>query len=171
MAEEPAMEEPMADGAYSESPMLAEMVAAGTLPPVEERLPNEPYVVTNRQLVLSYDTEIGKYGGTMRLPQEGPGGDPSLFIGMNEPLIWAPGGFRYDMGLHGNVLRDWEANDNYSTFTMHMREGMKWSDGEPLTTADVDFAWNDVILNEEITPAPPPLPAHRIRCGQRSGLC
>ena len=52
------------------------------------------------------------------------------------------------------MLRDWEANDNYSTFTMHMREGMKWSDGEPLTTADVDFAWNDVILNEEITPAP-----------------
>ena len=155
MAEEPAAEEPMAESAYNESPMLAEMVAAGTLPPVEERLPNEPYVVTNQQLVLSYDTEIGKYGGTMRLPQDGPGGDPSLFIGMNEPLIWAPGGFRYDMGLHGNVLRDWEANDNYSTFTMHMREGMKWSDGEPLTTADVDFAWNDVILNEEITPAPP----------------
>ena len=112
MAEEPAAEEePMADGAYNESPMLAEMVAAGTLPPVDERLPNEPFVVTNRMLVVSYDTEIGKYGGTMRLPQEGPGGDPHIYIGSVEPLVWAPGAFNYDMGIYGNVLKDWEAND------------------------------------------------------------
>ena len=30
---------------FSEAPMLAEMVAAGDLPPVEERLPDDPYVV------------------------------------------------------------------------------------------------------------------------------
>ncbi|MCY4522486.1 MAG: hypothetical protein OXC13_17135 [Caldilineaceae bacterium] len=39
MAEEPAAEEPMADGAYNESPMLAEMVAAGTLPPLRNACP------------------------------------------------------------------------------------------------------------------------------------
>ena len=155
MAEEPAAEEPMADGAYNESPMLAEMVAAGSLPPVEERLPNEPFVVTNRMLVVSYDTEIGKYGGTMRLPQDGPGGDPHFYIGSVEPLVWAPGAFNYDMGIYGNVLRDWQANDTYSTFTLSLREGMKWSDGEPVTTADVDFTWNDVITNEEVTAVPP----------------
>ena len=154
MAEEPAAEEPMADGAYNESPMLAEMVAAGTLPPVEERLPNEPFVVTNRMLVVSYDTEIGKYGGTMRLPQEGPGGDPHIYIGSVEPLVWAPGAFNYDMGIYGNVLKDWEANDGHNVYTLSLREGMKWSDGEPVTTADVDFTWNDVITNEEVTPAP-----------------
>ncbi len=155
MAEEPAAEEPMADGAYNESPMLAEMVAAGTLPPVEERLPNEPYVVTNRLLVVSYDTEIGQYGGTMRLPQEAPSGDPHIYIGSVEPLVWAPGAFNYDMGIHGNVLKDWEVNDDYSVYTMSLREGMKWSDGEPVTTADVDFTWNDVIMHEEVTPAIP----------------
>ena len=154
MAEEPAAEEPMADGAYNESPMLAEMVAAGTLPPVEERLPNEPFVVTNRMLVVSYDTEIGKYGGTMRLPQDGPGGDPHFYIGSVEPLVWAPGAFNYDMGIYGNVLKDWEANDGHNVYTLSLREGMKWSDGEPVTTADVDFTWNDVITNEEVTPAP-----------------
>jgi ABC-type transport system substrate-binding protein len=149
--EEPAVaEEPMAeDGAYGESPMLAERVAAGELPPVEERLPIQPFVVTNRMLTVSYDTEIGKYGGTMRLPQDGPGGDPHFFIGSNEPLLWAPGAFNYDMGIYGNVLLDWETNEDFSSFTLHMREGLKWSDGTPVTSADVDFAWNDVILNEE----------------------
>ncbi|MDE2768851.1 MAG: ABC transporter substrate-binding protein, partial [Chloroflexota bacterium] len=43
---------------YHEAPMLAEMVAAGDLPPVEERLPANPFV---RQV----HSEIGTYGGTL----------------------------------------------------------------------------------------------------------
>ena len=43
---------------YNEAPMLAEMVRAGTLPPVEERLPIEPLVI------IPVDG-IGKYGGTI----------------------------------------------------------------------------------------------------------
>ncbi len=157
---EEAMAEPTAEamaeeGVFGESPMLAERVAAGELPPVEERLPLQPFVVTNRMLAVSYDTEVGKYGGTLRLPQDSPGGDPHFYIGSNEYLIWAPGAFNYDMGIVGNVLSDWEANDDYTAFTFHMREGLKWSDGNPVTSADVDFAWNDVILNEEVSPAKP----------------
>ncbi len=144
---EEAMEEPATadeamaeEGVYGESPMLAERVAAGELPPVEERLPLQPFVVTNRMLAVSYDTEVGKYGGTLRLPQDGPGGDPHFYIGSNEYLIWAPGAFNYDMGIFGNVLLDWETNEDSSSFTLHMREGLKWSDGTPVTSADVDFA-------------------------------
>jgi len=44
---------------YSESPMLAAKVKAGSLPPVDERVPIEPLVVT--------PIEIGKYGGTMHV--------------------------------------------------------------------------------------------------------
>ena len=44
---------------YKEAPMLAELVKAGKLPPVDERLPKNPLVVP----VLE---AIGKYGGTMR---------------------------------------------------------------------------------------------------------
>ena len=43
--------------AAGEAPQLAAMVKAGTLPPVEERLPAEP-------LVVSAVDSIGKYGGT-----------------------------------------------------------------------------------------------------------
>ena len=124
-AEEPAAEEAMPEGQYGESPMLAERVAAGELPPVEERLPVQPFVVSNRMLAVSYDTEVGKYGGTMRLPQDSPGGDPHFYIGSNEYLLWAPGAFNYDMGIVGNVLLDWEVNEDYSSFTFHLREGLK----------------------------------------------
>ena len=45
---------------YNEAPMLAAMVRAGELPPVDERLPSNPKVVE------PYDS-IGQYGGTLRM--------------------------------------------------------------------------------------------------------
>jgi len=44
-------------GRYQESPMLRERVEAGELPPVEERLPDEPLVVEV--------PEVGEYGGSL----------------------------------------------------------------------------------------------------------
>ena len=44
-------------GRYQESPMLRERVEAGELPPVEERLPDEPLVVES--------PEVGEYGGSL----------------------------------------------------------------------------------------------------------
>jgi peptide/nickel transport system substrate-binding protein len=48
--------------AFGEAPMLAEMVAAGDLPPVEERLP-----VADDIMVVSGVDGIGEYGGTWPL--------------------------------------------------------------------------------------------------------
>lgn len=45
-----------------------------------------------------------------------------------------------------------------------MREGLKWSDGEPVTTDDVEFAYKDVLLNEKLTPVFPDW----LRSGSRS---
>ena len=42
---------------YQEAPMLRERVEAGELPPVEERLPDEPLVVDTPQ--------VGEYGGSI----------------------------------------------------------------------------------------------------------
>src|SRR5258706_3167807 len=44
---------------YKEAPMLAELVKAGKLPPVEERLPANPLVVKPVE-------SVGKYGGVWR---------------------------------------------------------------------------------------------------------
>jgi peptide/nickel transport system substrate-binding protein len=140
-----------------ESPVLAEMVEAGELPPLEERIPKQPYVVENGSLVdKSFLTmENGTFGGTLRLAQEGPNGDPVIFIGLNEPLLWAPSGFQYDQGIEGNILEDYTVSEDDTVYTLTLREGLKWSDGEPVTTEDVDFAFNDVLLNEELVPVFP----------------
>ena len=47
----------------------------------------------------------------------------------------------------------WEVSDDNLRIVFTLREGLKWSDGEPLTADDVVFTFNDVYLNEEI-PAP-----------------
>ena len=46
--------------AYEESPMLKKLVKAGKLPPVDQRLPENP-------LVESPVSEMGKYGGKLVL--------------------------------------------------------------------------------------------------------
>ena len=38
-------------------------------------------------------------------------------------------------------------------FTFKLREGLKWSDGEPVTMEDVEFWWNDILKNTEYTPS------------------
>ena len=45
---------------YSQSPMLDAQVDSGALPPLSERLPENPAVVTPFN-------EVGTYGGTMRV--------------------------------------------------------------------------------------------------------
>lgn len=139
-----------------EAPMLAEMVAAGELPPLEERLPAEPFVVGPGVLMSEEnlpDWEPGIYGGTLRSAHFRPDWNPDIFVMINEPLLSAP-----DLGvdgIRGNVLKDFEVNEDNTEFTFYMREGMKWSDGEPLTTEDVRFVYEDIYLNENLTPTFP----------------
>ncbi len=132
--------EMMAAGTYSESPMLAQRVQAGELPPVDERLPEEP-------LVIEPIDEIGQYGGTWKRMST-----HYFWYLTNEMLVkrvpwtmeWVP-----------NLATDWEESDDATTFTFHLRRGVKWSDGEPYTVQDIMFWYEDLVLNEEYTPGKP----------------
>jgi peptide/nickel transport system substrate-binding protein len=151
-APDPTVVEPVAptpsEGIYNEAPMLAEMVARGELPPVDERLPEEPRVVP-------ITDSIGQYGGTLTvgdLTMDLSGGDAHQAMG-----DWGSNWGRISKDLtHAlpNVLKDWEVSDDYTEITFYMRRGMKWSDGMPLTTEDFVFWYEDVLLNPEITPLP-----------------
>jgi len=140
---------------YSEAPMLAELVKQGKLPPVEERLPAKPFVVGPGVLISEEDLpdwEVGKYGGTLRTAHSVADWAPDVFVMGNEPLLCAPGiGVK---GIKGNIVEDFEVEDN-RIFTFKFREGLKWSDGEPVTTEDIRFTYEDVLLNEKITPVFP----------------
>jgi len=143
---------------FKEAPMLAEQVQKGELPPVEERLPEEPlvYVVGTEVPVEDLSKlEIGKYGGTLRIVNPGSPGGGEWWAINREPLLNQPGFGTPGEKPVGNVLKDFEMSEDGTVFTFYMRKGMKWSDGQPVTTEDVRFAYEDVLLNEELTPTFP----------------
>ena len=132
--------------AFNENPMFAEKVKKGELPPVEERLPKEPFVVT------PYDG-IGKYGGTLR------GISISYESGTSEIMSWRHVNMvRFDddcSTIVPNVAKEWRWNDDFTEILFRLRQGHRWSDGEPFTVDDVVFWMDDIILNEEIHKATP----------------
>lgn len=134
-------------GEYGESPMLAELVAAGELPPVDERLPANPVVHETGTMMPPeiLEVEIGQYGGTFIDTQvNNVVYRESLFVTSNLGDITS-----------GNILEDWSFNDDFTEYVFKLREGIKWSDGVPVTTEDVRFSYEDVMQNEELTPAMP----------------
>ena len=142
-------------GGYSESPMLAAMVASGDLPPVDERLPAEPLV---QQVV----DRIGTYGGTFRGFQLGDADKWVLYkTGLYGGLIsrsYLDLGTITPNGLEGwgpGIAKSWEWDDDAAGITVVLREGVKWSDGEPLGVHDIMFMWNEVQTNEGFQPTVP----------------
>ena len=146
-------------GKHSQSPMLDALVASGELPPVDERLPDEPLVVGPGTLIPTYnlDWEVGKYGGTLRHGHFSPFWDGILFHNQNESLLTSSGNIIHDElgNMVGNVLDSFEVSDGDRVFTLRLRKGLKWSDGVPVTMEDVLFAYEDVLLNEKLTPSFP----------------
>jgi peptide/nickel transport system substrate-binding protein len=124
---------------YNEAPMLADMVAAGELPPVEERLPDNPVVTT------PYES-VGKYGGTLRTATWWPeAGNVQLFFAVDAPIKWKADLTGYEAGL----AESWEWSEDGLTFTLRLRPGLKWSDGQPYTSADWQFMWDDILNDED----------------------
>jgi peptide/nickel transport system substrate-binding protein len=128
------------DITYNEAPMLADMVAAGELPPVAERLPVNP-------IVQEVKESIGQYGGTLvsyapRLPDC----DPETCSLLNANIAQ----FDYNFNIVPDIAESWELSDDGLTFTVTLREGHRWSDGELLTTEDVQFWYDAVVLTEEV---------------------
>lgn len=129
-----------------ESPMLQERVEAGELPPVEERLPQDA-------LVLEPLEEIGEYGGTWRTNYISGFAWTQTVAGMYGPP--AVGRSAPDGQIIPNVAKGWEMSDDAKEYTLYLREGMKWSDGEPFTADDFMFGYEAVVGNEYLMPSPP----------------
>ncbi|MFC5648617.1 ABC transporter substrate-binding protein [Paenibacillus solisilvae] len=130
---------------FKQAPMLESM----SLPPVKERLP-EDYKITNEMPESMLKYEIGKYGGTLRTVTSVVDWDADVFVMENEPLLNTPGILGDE--ITGNVLKGYEMSADEKTFTFTMRKGLKWSDGEPVTSEDVRFTVEDVLFNKELTP-------------------
>lgn len=149
----PATPVPEQKPAGNEAPALADQVASGALPPLDERLPGQPFVVGPGVLIVEehLDWEVGTYeGGVLRTVTTNPTWSYPCQHAL-ENIINTP---KHHVGpMTGNIVESFTVSDDVSTYTFALRKGMKWSDGEPLTTEDIRFAWEDVQLNEQITPA------------------
>lgn len=129
---------------FQQAPMLDNM----GLPPVMERLPQDP-------MVISPPEQKGPYGGAwLRYATTDPA-DIGTQIGYRityETLLrWDPMGQK----LIANLASRWEVSPDGRRFTFYMRKGVRWSDGEPFTTADIRFWYDDVLNNKELTPVKP----------------
>ena len=52
--------------------------------------------------------------------------------------------------IEPNLAESWKISDDKLRIVFTMREGLKWSDGEPLTVDDVIFTYNEIYFNEAI---------------------
>ena len=120
---------------FTEAPMFAEMVSAGTLKPVEERLPKEPLVVQPAGSVGKYGDQLTFHGVQLF--------DAGQFLHMTINI-----GFD-GMGFGGpkttpNAMKGDHLSADRKTYTVYMREGLKWSDGDPCDADDIMFWFNDI---------------------------
>ena len=132
---------------FKEAPLLADMVKASKLPPVQERVPAEPLVIQPLE-------GIGTYGGTWRRGFTGPGDDENgnRIMSTDKILFWDYTGNE----IRPSVAKDWKLSDDGKTLTITLRKGMKWSDGKPFTADDFIFWYEDIYQNKDIKPTPSP---------------
>jgi peptide/nickel transport system substrate-binding protein len=131
---------------FKEAPQLAALVKAGKLPPVAERIGQDP-------LVLTPVHSIGKYGGTWRRGFTGPADFWNGYrccSGPDHLLFWDYTGDK----VVPNIAKGWEFGDGGRTLTVHLRRGMRWSDGQPFTADDFVFWYQDVYSHKELFPTP-----------------
>jgi len=126
---------------YQQSPYLD----GQSLPPVDERLPSDPLVV------VPYE-KVGAYGGTWT---------QSVILGNRLHALAGLGQYEgrglvvWDMELKEiipNIAASWEMSADAMSYTFTLREGLKWSDGHPMTTDDILFWFEARESNLEINP-------------------
>src|SRR5688572_30260502 len=147
---------------YHEPDWVKAFVDAGKLPPVEERLPKEPMVFKTSNM----PDGLGVYGDVMRhviggRPEgwnfiggqsQGWGG---IDIGMMECLTRTGPLFTIkaeELAPLPNLAKSWEWSEDGHELTMHLVEGIKWSDGDPFDAEDIMFYWEDNVVDPNVMP-------------------
>jgi peptide/nickel transport system substrate-binding protein len=138
-------ETPLADlRAMKESPSVARLVEAGKLPPLEQRLPQDP-------LVVSPYEGAGAYGGAWNFDVT-TRRDVNLVYHIATPSFfrWAKDGYHFEPYL----CKEYHVSTDARIWTIVLRKGVRWSDGHPFTTEDVRFWYEDDALNKDLNPLP-----------------
>jgi peptide/nickel transport system substrate-binding protein len=139
--------------ALQETPYFAALVKKGKLPPVAQRIPREP--------ALAELETLGRPGGDLHMLMADTK-DTRLMVvyGYARLLAYTPA-----LALVPDILENVDVQDGGRSFTLHLRPGMKWSDGEPFTAEDFRYWFEDIAENPLLSPGG--LPPALLPDGQR----
>jgi peptide/nickel transport system substrate-binding protein len=127
---------------FKEAPMLADLVKAGKLPPLDQRLPKNPLVMTGLE-------GVGKHGGTWRRAFQGV----SDINGPSKVVDRAWAWFDKSLNLQPRMLESWSVSADGKVWTIKMRQGLKWSDGKAeYTTDDIAYWYQYELGNKKLVP-------------------
>jgi peptide/nickel transport system substrate-binding protein len=131
----PAPTQPVDITTYSQAPYIKDVL--GITSDVTDRLPVAEDIFVENAGYL----EVGVYGGTLKR-NAGTG----WYTG--KPI--EEGLFRFDStgAVAPNVAKGYAVNEDSTVYTIYLREGMKWSDGQPFTAEDCVWFYNIVCLNK-----------------------
>ncbi len=128
-------------GIFLETPMFEAAVAAGKLPPVKKRLPEEPFLLKTGQQGF----QPGKHGGSLKLLMGRKKDTRQLVVYGYARLV----GYDKNFNFVPDILKKFEVKRG-RVFTLHLRKGHRWSDGHPFTSEDFRYYFEDVATNKKI---------------------
>ena len=135
-----------AQGKFIDPPMFAEEIKTGKLPPAAKRLPETPLVAK-----LGAGQEVGQHGGNLSM-LIGRSRDVRMLVVYGYARL---AGYDPNFTIVPDILESIDAKGE-RVFTMKLRKGHRWSDGQPFTTEDFRYFWDDVANNKELSPTGPP---------------
>jgi peptide/nickel transport system substrate-binding protein len=134
----------VAPAAMIETPFFATQVASGKLPPVQDRIPAEPAVAKV--------TSIGRPGGTLTMLMATPKDARMMVVYGYARLV----GYTPSLQIEPDILKSIDVQDG-RIFTLHLRKGMRWSDGHPFTAEDFRYWFEEIAGNPKLSPSGLPI--------------
>ena len=121
---------------YTEASELKTLVDTRQLPAIEKRIPGKEEVFTEEV------SAVGWYGDDVQFAAEHAND-------MTGALI-SEGLFRYasDGTIAPNIAKEYTVNSDFTKYTIYLRKGMRWSDGELFTADDCIFFYQMMCLPE-----------------------
>src|SRR6478735_1898016 len=125
-----------------EPEFLRDLLRAGRIPAMVDRLPTHPRIINMKDAGL----QPGTYGGTVRTIIGSAKDIRYMTVYGYSRLV----GYDTKLQLQPDIVMGF-TSENDTVFTFHLREGHRWSDGAPFTADDFRYWWEDVILDKALT--------------------
>ncbi len=132
---------------WHESEFWEDQVDYGILPPIDERLPEQPLIVD----MAAKGRKFGQQGGTLHTMITRSKDIRQMVVYGYARLV----GYDEKYNLVPDILQDVVVSEG-RIFTLKLRKGHKWSDGKPFTSDDFRYWWQDIANNKELSPSGPP---------------